>query len=139
MEELIWYGVQRAELILIRLRTRQACTAFKWVNGHEDSYGNNRAGALANEGREADAEARPDEVESTTTRLFGMEQDYRPSKLVICTMHSLNGIPKWYPLFYTQKYWTRRRTRLGDDRFTPHKQKTAPDINHPLRHPCSTE
>ena len=38
-------------------------TAFKRVRGHEDNYSNNRADVLANEGRGASTEARPDEVD----------------------------------------------------------------------------
>ena len=48
---------------LVRLRTRPASTAFSWVKGHDKKYGNQKADALANEGREAEAVARPDEAE----------------------------------------------------------------------------
>jgi len=44
-EDQNWSGIQNADLlkaILIRLRTRPAQTAFKWVKGHDDNYGNNR-------------------------------------------------------------------------------------------------
>ena len=41
-------------------------------------------------------EARPDGVDWVNDHpAFQAEQDNRPSKLVIYTMHSLNGIPKW--------------------------------------------
>jgi ribonuclease HI len=51
-----WYGIQNADLlkgILVRLRTRPAQTEFRWVKGHdEENYGNGRADALADTGRE---------------------------------------------------------------------------------------
>jgi len=47
--------------ILIRLRTRPARTAFTWVKGHEENYGNNRADELANTGRITDSQTRMDE------------------------------------------------------------------------------
>ena len=46
-------GENGNKAILIRLRTRPARTAFRWVKGHDDNYGNNRADALANEGRDS--------------------------------------------------------------------------------------
>ena len=49
--------------ILVRLRTRPASTTFRRVKGHDKNYGNQRADALANEGREAEAVARPDRAE----------------------------------------------------------------------------
>jgi len=54
-EDQDWLGVRDADLIkaiLIRLHTRPARTAFRWVKGHDDNYRNNRADALANEGRD---------------------------------------------------------------------------------------
>jgi len=63
-EDLNWQGIQNADLlkgILIRLRTRPARTAFTWVKGHEENYGNIRADDLANIGREADSQIRMDE------------------------------------------------------------------------------
>jgi len=55
-EDLNWNGVHNADLlksILIKLRTRPAQTEFRWVKGHdEENYGNNRADALADTGRE---------------------------------------------------------------------------------------
>jgi len=63
-EDLNWSGIQNSDLlksILIKLRTRTARTSFKWVKGHEDNYGNNRADALANAGRENDSLMRTDE------------------------------------------------------------------------------
>src|SRR5258706_6008190 len=55
-EDLNWNGVQNEDLlknILIKLRTRLAQTEFRWVKGHdEENYGNNRADALADTGRE---------------------------------------------------------------------------------------
>ena len=63
--------------------------------GHEENYGNNRADALAKEGRGADAEARPDGVDwFNDPQLFRTERDYRLSKLVVCITHSLGGIPR---------------------------------------------
>jgi len=63
-EDLNWLGVQNVDLlksILIKLRTRTARTAFKWVKGHEEeNYGNNRADALANAGRENESLMRMD-------------------------------------------------------------------------------
>ena len=59
-------GVRNIDLlksILVRPWTRPAWTTFKWGKGHEDNYGNKRADVLANEGREAEAAARPDEAE----------------------------------------------------------------------------
>ena len=53
-EDINWVGFQNEDLlkgILIKLRTRNAETSFKWVKGHADDYGNNRADALADEGR----------------------------------------------------------------------------------------
>jgi len=55
-EDRAWLGVRNADLIkaiLIRLRKRPARTAFRWVKGHDDNYRNNRADALANEGRDS--------------------------------------------------------------------------------------
>jgi len=63
-EEQNWAGIQNADLlkaILIKLRTRQARTAFKWVKGHDDNYGNNRADEPANEGRESNLIMRVDD------------------------------------------------------------------------------
>lgn len=42
------------EGILIRLRTRNARTSFRWVKGHAEDYGDIKADALANTGRESD-------------------------------------------------------------------------------------
>jgi ribonuclease HI len=55
-EDKNWTGVQNSDLlksILIQLRTRPACTSFKWVKGHADNYGNNQADSLADRGRTA--------------------------------------------------------------------------------------
>jgi len=65
-EDLNWSGVSNSDLlksILIKLRTRPARTAFKWVKGHENNYGNIRADALANAGRENDTQMREDDTE----------------------------------------------------------------------------
>jgi len=65
-EDLNWSDVLNSDLlksILIRLRTRPARTAFKWVKGHEDNYGNIRADALADAGRENDTQMREDDIE----------------------------------------------------------------------------
>jgi len=65
-EDRNWLGVQNADLlksILIKLRTRPARTAFKWVKGHDDNYGNNEADRLANEGRESEDTLRLDNEE----------------------------------------------------------------------------
>jgi len=59
--------VQNSDLlkgILIRLRTRPAQTAFRWVKGHDESnYGNSRADALVDEGREQDIPVEMDSEE----------------------------------------------------------------------------
>jgi len=63
-EDRNWLDVQNADLlksILIKLRTRPARTAFKWVKGHDDNYGNNEADKLANEGRESEETLRLDD------------------------------------------------------------------------------
>lgn len=44
-----------------RLRTSPVQTAFRWVKGHEDNYGNIRADALADAGRDSDSIVRMDE------------------------------------------------------------------------------
>ena len=66
-EDLNWINVQNADLlkgILIRLRTRPAQTEFRWVKGHdENNYGNSRADALADTGRETDHPVRMDDKE----------------------------------------------------------------------------
>ena len=66
-EDLNWNGIINADLlkgILIRLRTRPALTEFRWVKGHdEDNYGNSRADALADTGREQDTTVRIDDKE----------------------------------------------------------------------------
>ena len=66
-EDQNWHKVKNADLlksILIRLRTRPACTTFKWVKGHaEENYGNSRADALADQGRESDQLVTTDEEE----------------------------------------------------------------------------
>ena len=57
-KDLNWTGIQNADLIksiIIKLRMRPAQTAFKWVKGHDDNYGNNRADALADTGRNSNA------------------------------------------------------------------------------------
>ena len=64
-EDLDWEGVSNADLlkgILIRLRTRPATTEFKWVKGHDkENYGNSRADALADAGREQEITMRMDD------------------------------------------------------------------------------
>ena len=65
-EDLNWSGIQNADLLksmIIRLRTRPAQTAFKWVKGHDDNYGNDRADALADAGRDNNSSVRLDEDE----------------------------------------------------------------------------
>ena len=65
-EDTNWAGVQNEDLlkgILIRLRTRNAQTTFRWVEGHADDYGNNQADALANEGRESETQMTKDDEE----------------------------------------------------------------------------
>ena len=65
-EDLNWAGTRNEDLlkgIMIRLRTRPAQTSFKWVKGHGDDYGNIRADALADEGRESDSQVEVDEEE----------------------------------------------------------------------------
>ena len=61
-EDLNWNGVLNADLlksVLIKLRTRPAQTEFKWVKGHdENNYGNDRADALADIGREQEQTTR---------------------------------------------------------------------------------
>ena len=63
-EDLNWSGVLNADLlksIIIKLRTRPAQTAFKWVKGHDDNYGNDRADALADTGRDSNSPLRLDD------------------------------------------------------------------------------
>jgi len=65
-EDLNWSELSNSDLlksILIKLRTRPARTAFKWVKGHKNNYGNIRADAVANTGRESDAQMREDDEE----------------------------------------------------------------------------
>ena len=65
-KDINWVGVQNEDLlkgILIKLRTRNAETSFKWVKGHADDYGNNRADALADEGRNSNSQMVMDEEE----------------------------------------------------------------------------
>ena len=66
-EDQAWNGVQNSDLlkgILIRLRTRPAQTKFQWVKGHDkNNYGNHRADALADEGREQDVPVEMDSKE----------------------------------------------------------------------------
>ena len=86
--------------------------------------GNQRADALANKGREAEAVARPDEADWLEKNTSRTEQGCRHSRLVICTMHYGNGTPEGDP------YTTLGKTGRGegqdgaDDRFTPHERKT---------------
>jgi len=65
-EDLNWSDISNSDLlksILIKSRTRPARTTFKWVKGHENNYSNIKADALANAGRENDAQMREDDVE----------------------------------------------------------------------------
>ena len=55
-----WYH-DILQCILIQLRTRPACTSFKWVKGHANNYGNNQADCLADLGRASDLEFIPDD------------------------------------------------------------------------------
>jgi len=57
-------GKQSTSKERIRLRTRPAQTEFQWVKGHdENNYGNSRADALADEGREQDIPVEMDSEE----------------------------------------------------------------------------
>ena len=80
-EDLNWSEVLNSDLlksILIKLRARPAHTTFKWIRGHENNYGNIRADALANAGRESNAQMREDDEEWVEiTRPFKAEQDCR--------------------------------------------------------------
>lgn len=63
-EDLNWSGTLNADLlksIIIKLRTRPAQTAFKWVKGHNENYRNDRADALADTGRGSNASLRLDD------------------------------------------------------------------------------
>ena len=62
-KDLNWSGVKNADIlkgILVRLHSRPAKTAFKWVKGHEFNYGNIKADELADVGREGDQIMTPD-------------------------------------------------------------------------------
>ena len=92
-----WNGTQNADLlkgILIRLRTRPAQTEFKWVKGHdEDNYGNERADALADTGRERNISVALDDKEwldghpalQDGARLQALE-----------AMHTYNALLEWH-------------------------------------------
>ena len=103
-EDLNWSGVQNAGLIkgiLIRLRTRPAQTAFKWVKGHADNYGNNRADSLANDGRMSNSQLVMDEDNWINThpalqdgaRLQALEAKHMYSSLLEWHMKRVTPIP----------------------------------------------
>jgi len=93
-----WLGVRNADLIkaiLIRLRTRPARTAFKWVKGHDDNYGNNRADALVNEGRDSNTPVEMDDeawVENHTALQDGARLQALDAKRTYDAV--LRGLPK---------------------------------------------
>ena len=65
-EDINWVGVQNEDLlkgISIKPRTRNAQTFFKWVKGHSDDYGNNRADTPADEGRNSNTQMDMEEEE----------------------------------------------------------------------------
>jgi len=95
-EDLNWNGVLNADLlknILIKLRTRQAQTEFKWVKGHdEENYGNDRADALADTGREQELMMR-NENEEWIDRHPALQDGARLQALD--AEHTYNEILKW--------------------------------------------
>ena len=96
-EDLNWNGVLNADLlkgILSRLRTRPALTEFRWVKGHdEDNYGNSRADALADTGREQDAMMRIDDEEWIRGHLALQD---RARIQALNAKHTYNALLKWY-------------------------------------------
>ena len=100
-EDQNWSGVRNSDLlkaILINLRTRPARTSFKWVKGHEDNYGNNRADALANEGRESDLVMRFDDEEWTESNA-ALQDGARLQALE--ARHIYAAILKWHTKKHT--------------------------------------
>ena len=96
-EDLNWNGIINANLlkgILIRLRTRLALTEFRWVKGHdEDNYGNSRADALADTGREQDTTVRIDDEEWIEGH--SALQD-RARLQALNAKHTYMALLKWY-------------------------------------------
>ena len=95
-EDQNWSGVRNSGLlkaILINLRTRPVCMAFKWVKGHEDNYRNNRADALANEGRESNLVMRFDDKDWIESN--AMLQD-RARLQTLEARHIYTAILKWH-------------------------------------------
>lgn len=102
-EDLNWKGVLNADLlkgILIKLRTRPAKTEFKWVKGHDEgNYGNSRADALADTGREQGLAMRIDDKDwieghpalQDGARLQALDAKHTYSALI--DWHSTNRIP----------------------------------------------
>jgi len=96
-EDQDWLGARNADLIkaiLIRLRTRPARTAFRWVKGHDDNYGNNRADALANEGRDSNEPVEMDDeawIENHTALQDGARLQALDAK------HTYEAVLRWVP------------------------------------------
>ena len=92
-----WNGIQNSDLlrgILIRLRTRPAQTEFRWVKGHdENNYGNGRADALADTGREQGAVIEMDDGDWIDGHP-AMQDGARLQALE--AMHTYNALLKWY-------------------------------------------
>jgi len=92
-----WLDIQNTDLlksILIKLHTRPARTAFKWVKGHDNNYGNNEADKLANKGRESEETLRLDNEE--WVKNHSALQD-RASLQVLEAKHTYKVVLDWLP------------------------------------------
>jgi len=95
-EDLNWIETQNADLlksILINLRTRPARTSFKWVKGHDVNYGNIRADALADAGRDNELQLRADDEEWTNNHA-ALQDGARLQALE--ARHTYKAVLKWH-------------------------------------------